>query len=275
MRALKDGIGFELRRRSASGAILNSAEEPAGSAEILLYDVIGEDMFGGISSRAVAEKVAALGPVPLDVRINSPGGLVYEGIAIYNLLVRHPAPVTVHVDAIAASIASVVAMAGDEVRIAASAQMMIHRAEGIIFGSAEAMRSMVAQLEKADASIFGVYAQRTGRKAATFLQKVKDSGGEWFLTADEAVKEGLADKVVKAEKVSAVLDERLRNVPKELLEGNPVKVPPAAGAARSAAASAVEEPLPPRRKREEQPGNAAALQVEDMRRRLALVKASS
>lgn len=235
MRHLKDGQGYELRRRApVAGAVVAAASETAApGAELIFYDVFGEDLFGGISARKVIEDLQGIGTAPVDVRLNSPGGDVFEGLAIYNALARHPGKVTVHVDALAASIATVVAMAGDRIVLAPSALMMVHHASSWAAGGAEELRHMAAVLEKADDSIFGTYAARTGRKAATFLQKVDAQGGEWWLAAAEAVKEGLADEVVderRQERIAALLDPEFRLVPRELMNSAPVWIRPTGAA---------------------------------------------
>lgn len=203
MDPLKDGRGYAL------------AAENQPTPTLYLYDILGVDLFGGIPARQIVDDLAALGPVEaLDVRINSPGGDVFESIAVYNALVRFPAKVTVHIDGVAASAASLVAMAGDRTLVAENAMVMIHRPWTQAMGDAPEMRRQAEVLDKAWSAMLATYARRTGRRAATFEQKVADSGGEWWLTAEETVAEGLADAVEKPTKDAQVFGlSRYRKVP--------------------------------------------------------------
>jgi ATP-dependent protease ClpP protease subunit len=201
---IEDGKGYAVERvRAAIPTGEKDGHEvfaagPA-TATLYLYDVLGVDLFGGIPARQVVEDLAALGPVEaLDVRINSPGGDVFEAIAVYGALVRFPARVTVHIDGIAASAASLVAMAGDRTLIAE-------------------MRRQADVLDKAWSGMLATYARRTGRRAATFEQRVADAGGEWWLTAAEAVSEGFADAISRPEKQAQVFGlSRFQKVPPQL-----------------------------------------------------------
>jgi len=206
MNPLKDGRGYAL------------AAEDQPTPTLYLYDVLGVDLFGGIPARQIVDDLAALGAVAaLDVRINSPGGDVFEAIAVYNALVRFPAKVTVHIDGIAASAASLVAMAGDRTLVAENAMVMIHRPWTATMGDAPEMRRQADVLDKAWTAMLATYSRRTGRRAATFEQRVADSGGEWWLTAEETVGEGLADAVEKPEKQAQVFGlSHFKKVPERL-----------------------------------------------------------
>ena len=118
----------------------------AEGAEIVIYDEIGAF---GIPAKAFLDELKALGPVAeLTVRINSPGGSVFDGVAIYNALKRHDAAVTVWIDGIAASIASMIAMAGDEVVMPENAMLMLHDPSGLVCGTAADMRAMAEALDR-------------------------------------------------------------------------------------------------------------------------------
>jgi len=200
-------------------AVLRAEDgQPDAAPTLYLYDILGVDFCGGIAARQVVDDLAALGPVDaLDVRINSPGGDVFEGIAIYNAIARFPAKVTVHVDGLAASAASLVAMAGEQTLVAENAMFMIHRPYMGLVGDAEELRRQAEVLDKAWASMQTTYARRTGRRAATFEQKVAENGGEWWLTAAEAVAEGLDDAVETPEKAAQVFGlHRFKKVPAKL-----------------------------------------------------------
>jgi hypothetical protein len=119
------------------------------TGEIWLYDQVGEGFFGGMSAKQFNDELNKLGKVDtVNLRINSPGGSVFDGVAIYNALKRHPARVEVDVDGIAASIASVIAMAGDEIRMASNSMMMIHDPHGFSQGGAGDMRKTADLLDQ-------------------------------------------------------------------------------------------------------------------------------
>jgi len=206
--AMKDGKGYELVR----------AEERQPVPVLHLYDILGEDLLGGISARRVVEDLRALGDAPeLEVRLSSSGGDVFEGIAVYNALTRFPGKVTVHVDAIAASIASLVALAGDRTLVAENAMLMVHRPWTAMMGDAEELRRQAETLDKAWSVMLATYARRTGKRPATLAQRVQDAGGEWWMTAEEAVAEGFADGVEKTDRTAAVFGlKRFKRVPERL-----------------------------------------------------------
>jgi ATP-dependent protease ClpP protease subunit len=193
---------IELKNGRGYGLVRAEGEAAAKRATLYIYDVVGFDPWtgGGVTAKRVIDDLATAPDAELDVRINSPGGEVSEGIAIYNALARHGAKVTVHVDALAASIASVVAMAGDEIRISESALFMVHQPWTFSMGDAPEMRRVADMLDKYWSSILSTYARRTGRRAETITKRVDDAGGEWWLTAEEAVAQGFADVVVAPEK---------------------------------------------------------------------------
>ncbi len=200
------------------GYALMLAEEGAPAPTLYLYDILGVDLFGGIAARQVIEDLNALGEVPeLTVRINSPGGDVFEGIAVYNALVRFPAKVTIHIDGLAASIASLIAMAGDRTVVAENAMLMVHRPWTVAMGDAEEMRRQAGTLDKAWSAMLTTYARRTGRRGPAVSKRVTDAGGEWWMTADEAVSARFADEVEKGAKKAQVFGlSRFRRVPERL-----------------------------------------------------------
>ena len=170
------------------------------SHELLIYDRIGSDYFtgGGITHQSVTDWLAGLEPSnsAITVRINSPGGDVFEGVGIYNALVAWQAgqddrKITVKIDALAASIASVIAMAGDDIVIGGNAMMMIHRASTITMGNAADHLSTASTLESIDQIIVDTYEARTGQKP-TDLKGWLDA--ETYMTAAESVERGFADK---------------------------------------------------------------------------------
>lgn len=213
------------------GYALALASEGKPAPTLYLYDIFGLDFLGGITARQVVADLQALGEAPeIEVRLNSPGGDVFEGIAVYNALARHPGRVVVHIDGLAASIASLVALAGDETRIAENSMVMVHRPWTALLGNAEEMRHEANTLDKAWGAMLATYAARTGRRAATLEKQVADAGGEWWLNAEDAVAAGFADATEKSEKAAAVFGlERFKRVPERLAaaarEAAPLAVP--------------------------------------------------
>jgi ATP-dependent protease ClpP protease subunit len=196
-----------------------AGSEKATTATLYLYDFIGADLFGdGITAKRVIEDLAEIGQVEtLDVRINSPGGDVFDGIAIHNALARFPAQVVVHIDGLAASAASLIAMAGDKILAAENSELMVHRPWTIAIGDGPEMRRTADQLDKAWSSILTTYADRTHRRAPKIEQLIDAAGGELWMTAEEAVKEGFADGTEKPAKEAKMFGlSQFRAVPERL-----------------------------------------------------------
>ena len=162
--------------------------------EILIYEQIGLDWWGdGVTAKSFAAQLADIQSDTIKVRINSPGGDVFDGITIFNLLAEHPADIDVSIDGIAASAASVIAMAGDRITAAKNAQMMIHSAWTVAAGNADDFLDVAELLGKIDGQIAETYAVRTGNSLETVRGLMsKDS----YLTADEAYDLNLVDEVV-------------------------------------------------------------------------------
>ena len=171
----------------------NAASE---TATIQIFDQIGEDWFGGsgLSGKQFSDVLAEVGNGPLLVEINSPGGNVWDGLSIYNQLRGRKAPVTTRVVGIAASIASIIALAGDRVEMAEAALMMIHDPSGMASGTSEDMRKMADALDQHAQVLVGVYAKKTGRSPESIRAAMKSE--TWFTTS-EAVAFGLVDKPIK------------------------------------------------------------------------------
>ncbi|MFD8075816.1 head maturation protease, ClpP-related [Streptomyces sp. NPDC059718] len=174
--------------------IVNAAsgdDEP----EMLIYDEIG-GWYGSTADDFIADLRGITAP-NLKLRINSPGGSVFEGIAIANAIRNHPANVTVQVDGIAASIASVIAMAGDRLVMMPQSTLMIHDASGLCMGNAAEMQEMADLLDKLSDNIADVYASQAGGTRDEWRAAMRAES--WYL-AQEAVDAGLADEVAQSTK---------------------------------------------------------------------------
>lgn len=202
---------------SPSDVLAKWAERPLAAESddpntISIYEVIGEDFWtgGGFTAKRMAAALRSIGKNAVTVKINSPGGDLFEGIAIYNLLREHPAEVTIDVMGWAASAASIIAMAGDDIRMGLGTFMMVHNAWGLVIGNRHDMREAAALFDGFDAAITDIYEARTGldRKA---IGKLMDA--ESFMGPSEAVDKGFADSInegLTATEASAKhLDQRL------------------------------------------------------------------
>ncbi|NED75272.1 hypothetical protein G3I51_23700 [Streptomyces sp. SID9944] len=173
--------------------ITNAAS--ADEAEVMIYDEIG-GWWGCTADTFIAELRQVTAP-NLRVRVNSPGGSVFEGIAIANALRSHPAAVTIQVDGIAASIASVIAMAGDRVEMCPQTMLMIHDASGVCMGNAADMEEMAELLDLISDNIADAYAARAGGTREQWRDLMRSES--WYLP-QEAVDAGLADEAIAVPK---------------------------------------------------------------------------
>lgn len=172
-----------------------------GEAEILIYDAIGG--LDGITAKQFAKDLKALGsPKQLTLRINSPGGDVFDAAAIYNQLKRHSARKVVTIDGLAASAASVIAMAGDEIVMPENSMMMIHDPMGVVIGGAQDMRDFAEALDKVKDTLVAAY-RRCGQDDKDIARMM---AAETWLTAAEAVAAGLADRTAEPVKAAAAHD---------------------------------------------------------------------
>jgi len=184
--------------------------------EIWLYDPVGSSFFGdAISAKMFQKELTALGKVDsISLHINSPGGDVFDGFAIYNQLKAHPATVIVDVDGLAASIASIIAMSGDTIRMAKNSMMMIHDPQGFAMGDATEMERTAALLNTVKGNLVATYTDRTGGDKSKVEAWMTEE--TWFTAAD-AVEHGFADKVTEDTRVTAFFDmSNFRNVPNAL-----------------------------------------------------------
>lgn len=161
----------------------------SGTATIYVYDEIG---YWGVTASEFVAELAQLNVASIDVHLNSPGGEIFDGMAIYEALRAHPAQVTTYIDSLAASIASVIAMAGDRIVIAPYGEMMIHDGSGLCIGNAADMLEMAELLDRQSNKIASVYADRAGGTVEEWRTLM--TAETWF-SAAEAVAAGLADEV--------------------------------------------------------------------------------
>jgi ATP-dependent Clp endopeptidase proteolytic subunit ClpP len=186
----------------------------ASGTEVLIYDEIGAY---GVSAKGFLAELGALpDDAAIDLRLNSPGGSVFDAVAIYNALKRHPGEITVWIDGIAASAASYIAMAGDTIVMPENAFLMIHDPSGLVMGTAEDMRATAEALDKVKGSLIQGYAGKSGKpddEIATLM------AAETWLDAKDALDLGFIDRIAEPVKLAASFDvARFRNAPSELVE---------------------------------------------------------
>jgi ATP-dependent protease ClpP protease subunit len=186
----------------------------APGAEVLIYDEIGAY---GVSAKGFLAELGALPDgVPIDLRLNSPGGSVFDAVAIYNALQRHDGTITVWIDGVAASAASYIAMAGDEIVMPENAFLMIHDPSGLVMGTAADMREMADTMDKIAGGMVRGYAARSGRTEEEIAALM--AAETWF-DAQAALEAGLATRMIEPVRIAASFDiARFRNAPPALLE---------------------------------------------------------
>lgn len=164
--------------------------------ELLVYEQIGIDWWdgSGVTAATVAAAIKAAGPFDaITVRINSPGGSCFDGVAIFNLLRAQGKPITVFVDGYAASAASVIAMAGDTINIGIGAMLMIHNAMWGCYGDAQVLRKAADDIENVSVTVAEIYVTRTKNDAAV-VKELMDA--ETWMNGSVAVEKGFATAVV-------------------------------------------------------------------------------
>jgi ATP-dependent Clp protease, protease subunit len=214
-------VGKEANQKNKYWEIKMSADG-SNSADIFIYgDIVSYQWDETDTSAASFKKdLDAVGDVDtINLYINSPGGSVFEGIAIYNMLKRHKAKINVYVDALAASIASVIAMAGDTIYMPKNSMMMIHNPWTFTWGNAVELRKVADDLDRIGNSSKQTYLQKAGDKLTEEkLQEMLDA--ETWLSADEAFEYGLCDVVLEANQMAACISDeflsKYKNVPEQL-----------------------------------------------------------
>jgi len=188
-----------LERWSEDGAGVRAVA--SGDNIITMFGEIGEDFWTEtpITAKRVAAQLRAIGDRPVEVQINSPGGDMFEGIAIYNVLREHPQDITVKVMGMAASAASIIAMAGNTVEIGAASFIMIHNCWVMAIGNRHDMAETAAFLEPFDQAMADLYAERTGSSVED-VKKWMDA--ETFMSGSTAIERGFADAMLAADQVT-------------------------------------------------------------------------
>lgn len=172
---------------------------------ISVYDVIGQDYWTGegVTAKRIAGVLRMLGAGPVTVNINSPGGDMFEGLAIYNLLREHKGEVTVKVIGLAASSASIIAMAGDNIQIARAGFLMMHNCWVMAIGNKDDLRATADTLEPFDSAMAGIYAARTGTDIKA-MSKLMD--GETWINGSDAIDKGFADELLASDQTKKTGD---------------------------------------------------------------------
>ena len=198
------------------------ANSSAESTDVFIYDSIG---FYGVTDAAFVAELNAIKTPEINLHINSGGGSVFEGLAIYAAMKAHPSHIRVHIDGIAASMAGVIAMAGDEILIAENAFLMIHRVSSGVEGTAETMRAEAALLEKLEEQIVAIYAQRTGKSARSLFKAMVAE--TWYNAAD-CMAEGFCTGLIAEAKAprNAVDLSRFARAPSAILQPAPATAQP-------------------------------------------------
>lgn len=181
-----------------NAGIMAAQQTPENTISIL--DVIGEDFWtgGGVTSKRVAAALRGIGDQEVFVDLNSPGGDFFEGVAIYNALRAHPHKVTVRILGLAASAASVIAMAGDEIQIGKAGFFMVHNAWVVAIGNRHDLAEAAKVMEPFDDAMATVYSDRAGVKKSKAAEWMDNE--TWF-NGEQAVVEGLADAFLPADQV--------------------------------------------------------------------------
>lgn len=179
---------------------VRAAVEDDEDRTISIYDVIGYDYWTGegVTAKRIAGALRGMGSGPVTVNVNSPGGDMFEGLAIYNLLREHDGEVTVKVLGLAASAASIIAMAGDTVQIARAGFLMIHNAWVMAIGNRNDLVEVAATLQPFDDAMASIYAARTGQDIKA-MAKLMDA--ETWIGGQAAIDDGFADQFLPSDQV--------------------------------------------------------------------------
>jgi ATP-dependent Clp endopeptidase proteolytic subunit ClpP len=185
-------LGFRATNRTSQPFEIKA--KSATKAEIILYASIGDSWFGdSITAKKFSDELKALESTvnEITVRINSPGGDVFDGITIYNRLKQHKAKIIVRIDGLAASIASIIALAGDEVIIGEGALFMIHKPWTFAMGNSDDLDATSSRLIDVEEQLVSIYNKRTGLDRSEIKAMLK---AETWMDADQAIEKGFVDR---------------------------------------------------------------------------------
>ena len=217
-----------IQNRLTSDSFRVVVNEKEDELELLVMGIVG-DPEAGLDARSV---VVLLGENPgkrVRVRINSPGGLLYDGLLIHNALVKHDGEVISEIEGMAASAASIIAVAGDKVRMAGNGELFVHRAMGLALGNRAIMEDMAQFLGKADEQIAKTYAAKTGKTPEAMMKLLEGKNDGTVLDADEALAMGFVDEVMPIRREKAPGDADAANVAGEALVTNAIPANPPNG----------------------------------------------
>lgn len=193
------GVDFALHPQARAAFDPNVTAARKDDSTISILAEIGENWDGtGVTPNRIAAALRSIGEKPVTVQINSPGGNFFDGLAIYNMLRQHPETVTVQVLGIAASAASIIAMAADEIQIAKAGLMMVHNTQWLAIGDRHIMTEVADQMAIFDDTLAGLYADRTAGDKGD-IAALMDA--ETFMNGEDAVERGFADALLPADKV--------------------------------------------------------------------------
>lgn len=197
----RSAVRWEISARAFArwDAGVRAADDDADRS-ISVYDVIGYDYWtgDGVTAKRIAGALRSLGKGPVTVNVNSPGGDLFEGLAIYNLLREHDGEVTVKVLGLAASAASVIAMAGDTIQVARAGFFMVHNAWVLAMGNRHDLREIADWLEPFDAAMADIYVARTEQETDA-IAKLMDA--ESWIGGSAAIEKGFADELLPSDQV--------------------------------------------------------------------------
>lgn len=197
--AMPKSLSFDMRPDAANRWDSGVKAKTETDNVITIYDQIGESFWGeGVTAKRVAAALRAIGDKEVVVNINSPGGDYFEGISIYNLLAQHPAKVTVQIVGLAASAASVIAMAGDEILMSDGSFLMIHNAWSFAIGSRHDLASSIDMLSQIDDVMADLYAARAKLSKAEIVGMMDR---ESWIGKSKALEDGFADGEIDVKEI--------------------------------------------------------------------------
>jgi ATP-dependent protease ClpP protease subunit len=251
---LKEGAVMKNKKTLIKAGAYEIRAAGEDSTELLIYGDIGESWWGeGVEAKNVVKELQSIDTKNILVRVNSYGGSVADGLAIYNALKRHSAKITIVIEGVAVSIASLIAMSGDTIEIAENAMLMIHAPWGSSAGNSKEMRDYADLLDKYAESMASSYMSKSGKSREDVLLLLTDGEDHWY-NASEAVEEGFADVLTEELQIAASFDlSRFKqkpaaiaaayNKPKAKVEAKPIEETQMTDEEKKAAAAKAEKEL--------------------------------